>query len=80
MMFTPRLFRSDVLHVLLNLTVRRYQRKTTDPRTPDITRKCSRRMWEGSIRAWRRRLHEWDPVDAPAGDAEEELPEDLADM
>lgn len=30
------------------------------PRTPNVYTKCSKRAFDGQIRAWRRRLHEWD--------------------
>ncbi len=30
------------------------------PKTPRITRQCSKRSWDGQIRAWRRALHRWD--------------------
>jgi hypothetical protein len=31
------------------------------PRTPDATEKMSNRRWNGLIKAWRIKLHEWDP-------------------
>lgn len=30
------------------------------PNTPDVRKKCSKRAFDGQVRAWRRRLHEWD--------------------
>lgn len=30
------------------------------PKTPDVRKKCSKRSFAGQVRAWRRRLHEWD--------------------
>lgn len=30
------------------------------PSTPDVRKKCSKRAFAGQVRAWRRRLHEWD--------------------
>ncbi|KAJ8599831.1 hypothetical protein CTAYLR_005594 [Chrysophaeum taylorii] len=41
--------------------VAKADRKKGDPQTPDITRKASKRQFEGLLRAWRRKLHEWDP-------------------
>jgi len=40
------------------------QRAKGDPRTPDVTMKASKRQFDGIVRAWRRRLHEWDPPTA----------------
>jgi hypothetical protein len=38
-------------------------RRTKDcPRTPDVNRKCSKRSFDGQIRAWRRALHQYDDV------------------
>ena len=31
------------------------------PPTPDPTRKYSKRQFDGIVRAWRRKLHDWDP-------------------
>ncbi|KAJ3188292.1 hypothetical protein HDU85_005443 [Gaertneriomyces sp. JEL0708] len=39
----------------------RHKRKRTDPQTPNKYSKCSKRCWDGLIRHWRRKLHEWDP-------------------
>ncbi|KAJ1453445.1 histone RNA hairpin-binding protein, partial [Pelagophyceae sp. CCMP2097] len=36
------------------------KRKRSDPATPDVTIKYSKRQFDGIVRAWRRRLHEWD--------------------
>ena len=30
------------------------------PRTPDVHKKCSKRAFDGQVRSWRRKLHEWD--------------------
>ncbi|KAI8801262.1 hypothetical protein BJ742DRAFT_837886 [Cladochytrium replicatum] len=43
--------------------VPRNRRKKGDPQTPDKHMKCSKRCWDGLIRAWRRKLHQWDPPD-----------------
>jgi len=32
--------------------------------TPDIHAPCSKRAFDGRVRAWRRALHQWDPVKA----------------
>lgn len=37
------------------------------PPTPDPTGKYSKRQFDGMIRAWRRRLHDWDPPAAERG-------------
>ena len=37
------------------------KRSRQDPRTPDVTGKYSKRQFDGIVKAWRRRLHEWDP-------------------
>ena len=37
-------------------------RSKEHPRTPDKTRKCSRRGWDTEVRLWRKQLHLWDPV------------------
>ena len=39
-------------------------RKKSDPRTPDVSQKASKRQFDGIVRAWRRRLHQWDPPKA----------------
>jgi hypothetical protein len=41
---------------------------TEHPRTPNAKEKQSKRTFDGRIRAWRRKLHEWDTeVPAPVG-------------
>jgi len=40
--------------------VPRDQRGNSDPRTPDPTERISKRRFDGKVRVWRRRLHEWD--------------------
>ena len=39
----------------------RDKRKRSDPWTPDKTEQQSKRGWDGLVRMWRRRLHNWDP-------------------
>jgi len=39
----------------------RRKRGIYDPVTPPMNLRCSRRTWDGMIRAWRRQLHSWDP-------------------
>eukprot|EP01125_Pyxidicula_operculata_P012728 TRINITY_DN4194_c2_g1_i2.p1 TRINITY_DN4194_c2_g1~~TRINITY_DN4194_c2_g1_i2.p1 ORF type:complete len:172 (+),score=25.72 TRINITY_DN4194_c2_g1_i2:188-703(+) len=41
--------------------VPRNTRKAQHPKTPDVTKLCSKRSWDGQVRKWRRELHEWDP-------------------
>ncbi|WIA35866.1 hypothetical protein OEZ86_004250 [Tetradesmus obliquus] len=45
---------------------RKLRGKEHDPPTPDITRKMSKRTWDGIVKAWRRHLHKFDNVEAPA--------------
>jgi len=40
--------------------VPRDKRGLTDPITPDATERISKRRFDGKVRVWRRRLHEWD--------------------
>ncbi|KAI3656885.1 hypothetical protein MP638_004241 [Amoeboaphelidium occidentale] len=42
-------------------TVPKEQRRKGDPQTPDKFQDISKRNWEGQVKAWRRRLHEFDP-------------------
>ena len=37
------------------------------PKTPDVHKKCSKRAFDGLVRVWRRRLHEWDMPEAGGG-------------
>ncbi len=45
----------------------RKKRPKTVPRTPDVHKKCSKRAFDGLVRQWRRRLHEWDMQEGSAG-------------
>ena len=46
---------------------RRRGRIPVDPCTPDIRQKCSKRSWDGQVKAWRRQLHQFfTNQDAPA--------------
>lgn len=36
------------------------KRRLCHPLTPPKRVKCSRRMWDGMVRAWRKKLHAWD--------------------
>lgn len=38
----------------------KHRRPKEVPRTPDVHKKCSKRAFDGLVRVWRRRLHEWD--------------------
>lgn len=42
-------------------TVPKEQRRKGDPQTPDKFQDISKRNWEGQVKAWRRKLHEFDP-------------------
>ena len=53
----------------------REQRAKEHPRTPDVTRKCGKRAFDGLITKWRRELHKYDPS-VPA----EDQPDDIADL
>ena len=35
----------------------RSRRRRQDPRTPDIHKKCSKRGFDGQVKAWRKQLH-----------------------
>ncbi|KAI8480563.1 hypothetical protein Bbelb_416860 [Branchiostoma belcheri] len=39
----------------------RHGRKKDDPWTPTKFAVCSRRAWDGRIKEWRKKLHNWDP-------------------
>jgi len=41
--------------------VPRNKRKPWHPKTPDRTKICSKRSWDGMVRKWRRMLHRYDP-------------------
>lgn len=43
------------------------KRSREDPKTPDRFKLMSKRAWDGLIRKWRRRLHDWDPPTADGG-------------
>ncbi|KAJ3056220.1 hypothetical protein HK097_007703 [Rhizophlyctis rosea] len=51
----------------ISIVPRQKRRPRIDPETPDKHSKCSKRCWDGLVRQWRRRLHQWDP---PEGDTE----------
>jgi hypothetical protein len=40
--------------------VRKKDRKPFHPHTPNKFRKCSRRKFDGLVKIWRKRLHDWD--------------------
>lgn len=46
----------------------RHQRSPEDPVTPDKSKGCSKRAFDGMIKKWRRELHRWDPSEGE-GDA-----------
>jgi histone RNA hairpin-binding protein len=52
----------------LALSLRKQRKKYVHPQTPDIKQVCSKRSWDGQVKKWRRRLHEFDP---PASENEE---------
>eukprot|EP00899_Mesostigma_viride_P012443 jgi/Mesvir1/2119/Mv16647-RA.1 len=45
--------------------VPRHHRRRSDPATPDKSRGISKRCFDGLVRAWRRKLHQWDEPGAP---------------
>lgn len=45
----------------LELVPRKQRKKYVHPQTPDIKQVCSKRSWDGQVKKWRRRLHEFDP-------------------
>lgn len=50
--------------VLTNsFSLSRMNRQKTDPRTPCKHLKYSRRAFDGMIKSWRKRLHQFDPID-----------------
>jgi hypothetical protein len=48
--------------------VPREKRQGQDPETPDRYSKCSKRAWDGLVRGWRRKLHQYDPPSETEGD------------
>lgn len=40
--------------------VKRHNRQRGDPRTPDITEPDSKRQFDGRVKDWRRKLHQWE--------------------
>jgi len=40
--------------------VPKHKRSRGDPQTPDKYQKVSKRMFDGLIKSWRRKLHKWD--------------------
>ena len=40
--------------------VKRHNRQRGDPRTPDITEPDSKRQFDGRVKEWRRKLHQWE--------------------
>eukprot|EP00889_Picochlorum_renovo_P000779 jgi/Picre1/27809/NNA_000773.t1 len=44
----------------------KHKRSKGLPRTPDVYQKCSKRAFDGQVRKWRRRLHDWDLPDTSA--------------
>lgn len=54
------------LNLLFNfLVIEFYRNKRAfgDPQTPDKYRKYSRRGWDGLIKQWRLKLHNYDPAE-----------------
>jgi len=51
-----------MLNVLRRRCVLDCSRSKDHPRTPDKTRKSSRRGWDTEVRLWRKQLHLWDPA------------------
>jgi hypothetical protein len=47
-----------ITHLIVSF---RTARKPEHPRTPDVTRKCSKRAFDGLVSKWRRALHTYDP-------------------
>ncbi|BFU22604.1 hypothetical protein EHI_045140 [Entamoeba histolytica HM-1:IMSS] len=45
-----------------NAIIPKNQRRTTDPKTPDIECNVSKRKWDQIVRRWRRALHAFDNV------------------
>lgn len=41
--------------------VPKHKRCAWHPVTPPKYLKCSRRTWDGMVRVWRKKLHDWDP-------------------
>lgn len=66
---TSRLFQSMTIAgcvcmcdvMILIVCVYRWQRKRSDPMTPDKNNVCSTRAWQGQVKVWRRALHTYDP-------------------
>lgn len=61
--------------------VPKHKRRRSDPQTPDIHMIASKRQFDGIVKAWRRRLHDWDPKgDGKDGRASKEDAERAMEM
>ena len=60
--------------------VPRQSRGKEHPRTPDVTRKCSKRAWAGLFTVWRRALHKYDPAGTSTDQAAESKEVDVMDL
>lgn len=49
------------------MNVPREKRRYPDPETPEKDSKCSKRAWDGLVRSWRRKLHQYDPPETEQG-------------
>ncbi|XP_066926678.1 histone RNA hairpin-binding protein-like [Clytia hemisphaerica] len=55
--------KNTVGYKLYTEDVKRMDRTTDHPWTPNKFTVCSTRSWQGTMRIWRRKLHYWDPTE-----------------
>lgn len=59
--------KNTVGYDLYRQKVPKHKREPGNPRTPPMHLKYSRRAWDGLIKVWRRKLHDWDDQEEKPG-------------
>ena len=54
-------------------------RNAQHPATPDRTRACSKRAWDGQVKVWRFALKQWEPAEDGAAAPRRITPEQIAE-